>query len=394
MSIKVAIVTNYPRELDRPRGGVQAVSVNLVRALRQLDDLDLHVVTLDPACRALETSLVERVPVYRLPITGAHVLTSAMGRDGRRVRELLTGLRPDVIHAHDVYGLMVQSLPVARVFTVHGFIHADTRVSGERFAGLRSRIWRRVETRAWASQPHIISISPYVRERVGAVSPAVIHDIENPIAESFYRVTRRERRGTIFCAGLIEPRKNTLGLIEALARVVACGVDARVRLAGAVRDAAYHRALLDRIATLELGDRVTFLGDLDTRAVHEELAAASVFALLSLEENAPMGIAEAMAAGVPVVASNRCGMPYMVRHGDSGYLVDPNRATDAGRRLVQLLGDDVLRARMGRRSRLLAEDWFHPNTVAARTREVYYQACAGTDSSTCPPAAAHAGAVR
>src|SRR5688572_24477199 len=108
MSIRVAIVTNYPRELDRPRGGVQAGSVNLVRALRQLDDLDLQVVPLDPACRTLETSLVERVPVYRLPITGAHVLTSAMGRDGRRVRELLTGLRPDVIHAHDVYGLMVQ----------------------------------------------------------------------------------------------------------------------------------------------------------------------------------------------------------------------------------------------------------------------------------------------
>ena len=85
MSIKIAILTNYPRDLDRPRGGVQAVSVNLVRALRHLDDLDLHVVTLDPACHALETSLVERVPVYRLPITGAHVLTSAMGRDGRRV---------------------------------------------------------------------------------------------------------------------------------------------------------------------------------------------------------------------------------------------------------------------------------------------------------------------
>ena len=85
----------------------------------------------------------------------------------------------------------------------------------------------------------------------------------------------------------------------------------------------------------------------------------------------------------------------MVRHGESGYLVDPARPTDAGRRLVQLLGDDVLRARMGRRSRLLADDRFHPENVAVRTREVYYQACAGSDSfAAASGVAERAGAVR
>ena len=108
--------------------------------------------------------------------------------------------------------------------------------------------------------------------------------------------------------------------------------------------------------------------------IREELSQASVFALVSLEENSPMGIEEAMAAGVPVVTSNRCGMPYMVRHGESGFLVDPNDPVDIAYRLESILGDDVLREAMGKRSKTIAEDRFHPRIVARRTREVYLEA--------------------
>lgn len=87
-----------------------------------------------------------------------------------------------------------------------------------------------------------------------------------------------------------------------------------------------------------------------------------------------MGIEEAMAAEVPVVTSNRCGMPYMVRDGESGFLVDPHDPHDIARRLRQLLGDDALRYAMGAKGREIALDRFHPAKVAARTREVYRRA--------------------
>ena len=105
--------------------------------------------------------------------------------------------------------------------------------------------------------------------------------------------------------------------------------------------------------------------------VREELAAASAFALVSLEENSPMGIEEAMGAGVPVVTSNRCGMPYMVSHGRTGYLVDPNDPDQIADRLGDLLADDALRVRMGETARTVALARFHPRVVAERTREVY-----------------------
>ena len=102
--------------------------------------------------------------------------------------------------------------------------------------------------------------------------------------------------------------------------------------------------------------------------------AASRFALVSLEENSPMGIEEAMAAGIPVVTSNRCGMPYMVRDEESGFLVNPSDPGDIADRLEELLQDDRRRHAMGARGREIALDRFHPTKVATRTRQVYGRA--------------------
>ncbi len=374
MAVKIAMVTQFPEDPSAPRGGVEAVSVNLTQALAAFEDLELHVVTTDAGRSRLTRSTWNEVTVHRLPRLGRRILSGAIGPGRRQISEYVRALAPDVVHAHDVYGLMVKGLPIARVLTIHGFIHGDTLVSGERWAWLRSRIWRWVEIRGWADQPHIISISPYVRERLAGLATGAIHDIENPIARCFFDIARNERKGTIFSAAVISPRKNTLALIDAFARVVSRGVDAELRLAGAVFEPRYGRLVEERIRAHGLEQRVVLLGRIGTDGVRTELARASAFALVSLEENSPMGIEEAMAVGVPVVTSNRCGMPYMVCHGETGLLVDPRDPDDIARRLQTLLAKDDVRATMGERARQIARDRFHPDSVARRTREVYVEA--------------------
>jgi glycosyltransferase involved in cell wall biosynthesis len=372
--MKVAFVTAFPRDPEMPHGGVEAVSVNLVRALAALGDLELDVVTTDASCAQPETSRWNGATVHRLPRSGRRMLTDAVGPGRRRVSTYVRSLSPDVIHAHDVCGLMVKGLPIARVFTIHGFIHGDTAVSGTRLAWLRARVWRRIETSGWADQPHIISISPYVRERLTGIATGVIHDIDNPISPTFFELPRREQRGRLLCAALICRRKNQIGLLDAFARLVQDGCDAELRLAGAVSEPGYGQELQKRIAADGLSERVKLLGPLNSAQIQQELATASAFALVSLEEGSPMGVEEAMAAGVPVVTSNRCGMPYMVRDGESGFLVNPLDPQDIAWRLGQLLADDELRVRMGQTGRRIAEDRFHPDAVARRTREVYRRA--------------------
>ncbi len=372
--MKLAFVTSFPEDPAAPHGGVEAVSVNLVKSLASFEDLDIQVVTTRRNRTSLNVEQWGGATIHRLPWAGGSTLRHATGSGRRQIQECLAKIQPDVIHAHDTFGLMVKGVAMPRVFTIHGFIHGDTLISGERCARLRSWLWRRVETAGWGDQPHIISISPYVRERLRGIARGVIHDIDNPVAEECFKVRRAERTGTIFSAAVVTPRKNPLALIEALGQLAGEGIDIELRLAGSLQDEAYVRQVRDRIRAMHLEDRVVLLGKLDSEKIRGELSTASVFALVSLEENSPMGIEEAMAAGVPVVTSNRCGMPYMVRDGESGYLVNPHDPNDIARRLRQLLTNDQLRQSMGEKGREIALDRFHPAKVAARTREVYLQA--------------------
>jgi glycosyltransferase involved in cell wall biosynthesis len=230
-----------------------------------------------------------------------------------------------------------------------------------------------VERRGWADQDRIISISPYVRERLSPLVTGVIHDIDNPVREDFFDVPRRDTGGTIFTASVINARKNVLTLVDAVALLRRDGVDATLRVAGPVTDASYGRSVRAAIERHGLGEHVHLLGPVPAPAIQRELTRASAFALVSLEENSPMGIEEAMAAGVPVVTSNRCGMPYMVRDGDTGFLVNPMDARDIAESLRVLLERPALRASMGQLGRAVARDRFHPDAVARRTRDVYHR---------------------
>jgi glycosyltransferase involved in cell wall biosynthesis len=162
-------------------------------------------------------------------------------------------------------------------------------------------------------------------------------------------------------------------LVRGFAELLKSGVKAKLRLSG-VGDNDYINSVSNYIHKEGLEDSIELLGRVSYEAVQEEISRAAVFALVSLEENSPMAIEEVMAAGVPVVTSNRCGMPYLVRDGESGFLVDPNNPGDIARRLRQLLRNDELRRSMGAKSREIAQDRFHPAKVAARTREVYLRA--------------------
>ena len=372
--MKVTFATSFPDDPNAPMGGVEAVSVVHVQALAKFNDLDINIVTTKRTYSSTKTEQWGKISIHRLPWAGGRMLWNAVGPGRRQMKEYFKEIKPDVIHAHDTYGLIVKGLSLPRVFTIHGFIHGDTLVSGSRFAVLRSWIWRRIETAGWADQPHIISISPYVRERLGGIAKGVIYDIDNPICESFFDIARKEHKGTIFSAAAITPRKNTLALVDAVAELATNGHDIELRLAGSLDDEAYVQQVRDRIEQKGLEKQVFLLGRIETEQVRKELSTASIFALTSLEENSPMGIEEAMAAGVPVVTSNRCGMPYMVRDGESGFLVNPNNPDDIAQGLKQLLENDELRRSMGAKGREIALDRFHPAKVAARTRKVYLRA--------------------
>jgi glycosyltransferase involved in cell wall biosynthesis len=374
---KVALVTWFPRNPDAPRGGVESVSVILARALADRADFEVHVVSVDRDVLAPVLCSWKGVIIHYLPRGEGRLLPFAVGRGRQMIHDYINRLQPDVVHAHDTFGITTRGLRLPRVFTIHGFIHEDTLYAGGLKAKARARLWKRAEVAAWAEQPHIISISPYVRERLGGIARGVIHDIENPVAEGYFNVSRAEEIGLVFSAASICHRKNTLGLVQAFSKIASRHPSARLRLAGGVTEPAYAERLGRFIQGAGLQERVELLGSISAAQVRAELSRASVFALVSFEEGAPMGIAEAMAAGVPLVASNRCGMPYMVQDRQTGFLVEPGESGEIADCLSHLLTDDSLRLQMGASARDAAARKFHPDRVVQRTVEVYETAIAG-----------------
>lgn len=374
--MRVVIVSRYPRDFDRPKGGVESVTVILAQALSRIDGMEVHLVALEKNLSGELTEQDGKVTIHRIPrASWPEIIDIHCGPSRKNLLGKIRQLNPDVVHFHETFGLPLGTLEIPHVFTVHGFDHANIPAEGRAFASIRSILWKQTERRGLAKHKNIISISPYVRAMLEPSAPnARIYDIDNPVDDRYFAIRKNEDNGRILVLGWINERKNTLGAVKALAHAQEHGGCGILAVAGEAKLESYRQRLLTEIKESGLDDRVEFLGHINREQLGRELARTSILLLPSLQENAPMAISEAMAAGIPVIASNRCGMPFMVEEGKSGFLIDPTDVVQIGERLKKLLVSPELRQNMGQRGREIALSRFHPEVVAMKTREVYKQA--------------------
>lgn len=374
--MRVVLFSRYPRSFDLPKGGIESVTVILARALARKTDLDVHLITLE---KGLVEEMAEedgKVTIHRLVASSwPQVLDIHVGPGRRRLLNKIRQLKPDLVHSHETFGLAMGRLEVPHAFTVHGFDHANIPAEGGFLVRGRSFFWKYVERRGLGQQKSIISISPYVRGMIEQYAPqAAIFDIDNPVDDRYFAITpdkQEEVSKRVLILGWINERKNTLGAVRAIAHAIRSGAKGTLVVAGEAKLDSYKELLLQEIHDLGIENHVEFLGHINREQLQNELRRTSILLLPSLQENAPMAISEAMAASVPVVTSNRCGMPYMVADGESGFLVDPTDSAQIGERLKQLLLSSDLCQKMGARGREIALERFHPDVVAAKTRQVY-----------------------
>ncbi|MFM9978667.1 MAG: glycosyltransferase family 4 protein [Sphingomonadaceae bacterium] len=146
----------------------------------------------------------------------------------------------------------------------------------------------------------------------------------------------------IICVGRLSAEKGHAGLIEALAAVRQRGTTLRLTLVGDGPD----RAMLDAaVANAGMTDAVHFAGRLDEAATLAAIAEADLLALPSFMEGLPVVLMEAMALGVPVIASRVAGIPELVEHGTSGLLFTPGNWRELGDAIERFANDPPLMAR-------------------------------------------------
>jgi glycosyltransferase involved in cell wall biosynthesis len=217
----------------------------------------------------------------------------------------------------------------------------------------------------------LVTPTGYAQTVFGREIQGRLWEIPNPIADRFFSLSPEPEPGRVLFTGALIPRKRLLDLVEALPAVLAEVPNARLRVTGAAGGAEYGALVRRRVEELGLGEVVAFLGGVTFGELLEEYRRASLLALPSGEETSPMVIAEAMAVGVPVVATRVGGVPSLVEEGVTGSLVEVGDVEALAARIVDVLADPDLRAARGRAGRENAERSFRVPAVARRFAAMY-----------------------
>jgi glycosyltransferase involved in cell wall biosynthesis len=361
------MVTPFPEDADRIVGGVAGVASYLAAELAERPDCEIVVIA--PSARRTRSASLGNFDVHYLGAIRGPGVATYWTVERSRISRMLGEIEPDVVHYQGVAGWAF-GCPRPSVLTLHGLTERDTLFSSGPLPRLRSRIVSATEGCARSRFQHVISISPYLEQEIGHQLKGRVWRIENPISEEFFRIRRQDDGHSVLFLGRITHRKNVLGALRAAAKAAKV-VDVRLRIGGDAPDPEYLEQCQWVARELGIADRVDWLGSLSSDQTRAELARASCLVLPSFQETAPLAIEEAMGAGVPVLASNVCGIPHLVAEGRSGFLHSPEDDERASAALVELLRSTELRDRLGRAGRAEAEQRFRGSVVAAQTVAVY-----------------------
>lgn len=373
--MKLVLVGPYPVQPLKIRNGVEAVVVYLLEWLRQIEELDIDVVSCTKEISSPKSICLDKVKVHYLPSTQRFGNMTMDLVDKLRVVRKIRELRPDVVHVHSDtnYPYIFSKPPQPTVTTVHGLVFREVVYERERVDWLRRfpRIW--LEKIVLKKAQHIIAVTSYVRDMISPLTQSQIHVVENPVSDRYFQLANEERPNSILFVGSIIMRKNILGLLQAIRILTDKVPSAVLRIVGGVEEAHYSKLLKDFLSENRLHSNVQFLGRLSDDRVLVEYARCSLVASYSYEESSGMVIQQAMAAGKACVASKIEGFACILRDGETGFLVGLEDINSFATKLRLLLANKGLREKMAEKARLDALRRFEPEIVARKTYGLYKQ---------------------
>jgi glycogen(starch) synthase len=281
--------------------------------------------------------------------------------------------RPDIVHVIGAgppsayLGALQTHLRAPLVFTGQGELTFDAYGVFERSATLRAGL-RRMLRRADA----VTACSAFVMrdlEKFQAIrAPSYV--IPNGVEATDFVSANPESRWEpyVLAVGRLVPQKAFDVLLDAFASGRLAGLNLVF-----VGDGFERGSLEARAAALGLRARVRFLGSVDRARLSGLLCGARAFALPSRGEAFGIALLEAMAAGVPSVATAAGGIPELVRDGENALLVEPENPSALADALARVVRDAALRERLAREGRKTAAE-LNWNRIADRYEKVYVSA--------------------
>lgn len=319
----------YPISKDHIDGGVEASVYGLSQA--QSLGCEVHVFDCPRMDAQQKVENDNGVIVHRFVNQGRRQMSSAW--KAKQIAEEIIVLKPDICHIHGtnlfswlMYRALVKNrIPV--VVTVHGLAWVEKTNALKKHFSLKRLFqcvyqgW--VERRFLSQIPVAIVDTEYVKERIEHYpirKTPMIRVIPQGVDESYFGLNCSKDSQMILSIGAIGPRKGHLFTLKAFETMKQKAAEAKLVIAGTVANYPYLEQLRKLVEHSECGCDISICTDLSNEEIRELYKEAHLFVLHSEEESQGIVFAEAMATGLPIVATNVGGVPYVVAHKKNGLL--------------------------------------------------------------------------
>jgi glycosyltransferase involved in cell wall biosynthesis len=403
ISVRVVSSEYFPRV-----GGVQTHVHELTRALVQ-HGVPASVVTfcemrfLNPRSWRISPCMTGDVPTlhipllklpYRLTLPGEPARHALLQWSARRcTRRFQADGVPTVIHVHDVnlgdyFARHVTGH--ARLFTNHTSVFLqDVESGGGRDVWLKRLLkYAAVIAPSRELVQQTVAVG-YPEERTFYIPNGV--DVERFEPNDKMRLLKRKALGipeedvVILCARRIVPKNGVIDFAHSL-RFLA-GTNVTVLIAGnryQWPDSSYESEVRGAMLCSRIADKVRYLGSVPNHEMHELYVAADLAVLPSLKEATSIAGLEAMASGLPLVATRVGGLPELIDDEVTGLLVEPGDPRGLGEAINQMIASAELRKYLGRNARERAVNEFNWRIIAVRTLDVYKRVLAEFSGESTP----------
>ncbi len=287
----------------------------------------------------------------------------------KNLRRRLREEQPEIVHTHlfagDAWGKLA-----ARWAKVPVIISTEHNLNLDEG---KTKRWIKILTYKWTAKVIAVSkaVAEYAREcyKLPAEQVEVVHNGIDMQRFQYKEPGMDGARPIFGCVGRLEEQKGQKFLIKAFSDVVAKYPRAELWLAGV----GSRRWQLEKQATrLGLSHNVKFLGQ--RLNIAELLGELDFFVLPSLWEGLGIAAMEAMARGLPVIASKVDGLRELINDGEDGLLVEPAKANMLAEKMLELADKAYLARTLSHKARLKAETYFDIKKTVEKYSEIYQSA--------------------
>ncbi|MEM3828245.1 MAG: glycosyltransferase family 4 protein [Conexivisphaerales archaeon] len=346
-------------------GGVEKVVYELSKRLVKMG-CDILVITLGENCLCYD---VDGIKVYRVAgvdLTKLFQMQLSVPKDIKKVLNVAKDFSPDIIHAHNIF-FTTSLLAVLIKRVSHRKLVFSAHLGDVSNLALLGR-WKALAAKAYekffgkiilSSSDAIIAVSHAVRQHVislGAPPKKVVvipNGVDLEEFSSSFNMQKSIKPEVIFVGRLI-PNKGLEYLVEA-AKILINSKITKVRFK-IVGDGPYRQQLEELVARYGLSPYFEFLGFVPK--VSEILRNGGIFVRPSLTEGMPLTILEAMASGLPIIATRVSGTSEIIMHNETGILIEPGNVRQLAEAIKYLVESPAEALRLGRNARAFIEHHF------------------------------------